>query len=143
MLRCYARNVSYPGLSKEPQRCAAATGSQPQRDTVAADWLALLLKRRRCRCARRRGGLSQHLFDTTTAVAAWPAHTAHEGDSSQPSFVCHHPWDTIMIHAETIALAGLVNSLHTSRPVPRSLRYQARESRKRDYEVLDAFVTDS
>ncbi|KAF2628388.1 hypothetical protein BU25DRAFT_34692 [Macroventuria anomochaeta] len=60
----------------------------------------------------------------------WPAHTAHESDSSQPSFVCHHPWDTIMIQAETIALAGLVNSLHASRPAPRSLRYQMSDPMK-------------
>lgn len=68
--------------------CASTRGPQPA-----------CIRHHRCRCS-------------------CPAHYAHESDSSQPSFVCHHPWDTIMSQAETIALAGLVKSLHPGTPVP-------------------------
>lgn len=74
-------------------------------------------------CASLRASASIYSTPPLPLQRGWP--TAHESDSSQPSSVCH-PWDTIMIQAETIALAGLVDFLHASRPIPRSLRYQSK-----------------
>ncbi|KAF1359832.1 hypothetical protein EJ07DRAFT_155769 [Lizonia empirigonia] len=88
--------------------CASTRGPQPA-----------CIRHHRCRCS-------------------CPAHYAHESDSSQPSFVCHHPWDTIMSQAETIALACLVKSLH---PAACSSLRTASCSRRASLRAVDLSIT--
>lgn len=125
-----------PGTSSRPLQAAPLRLVSSLSEVPVPLLARLLLKRRRC----RRRGASASIYSTHHCRCSVAGPQRTRKPSSQPSFVCHHPWDTIMIQAETIALAGLVSSLHAN-PVGLLPGAGGTSQSHQDCEIPYAFIT--
>lgn len=140
VLRCYAGNVTSSRTLKEPQRCAAARPASSLSEHRAPSLASTPAQEEAmpsCAVTRPQPAFIRHHHCRCSVAGPHCIRTR----LSQPSFVCHHPWDAVMIQAEPIALAGLVNSLHARRSVPWSLRYHSNDGSCEDCEIPYAFIT--